>query len=94
MHRTAGERTGGEKREGELMEEIMCPQCQQEGRQSQVYPEGTTVTDMCVDEFYDETGRHHWHNPNGRSTSYHCRNGHEWGETRYSTCWCGEGRLA
>jgi hypothetical protein len=44
---------------------------------------------MCVQNFYDGEGRHHYHDPNTHTVNYSCSNGHQWTEKTSGSCWCG-----
>lgn len=65
---------------------MLCAECQKEGEKSQVYEGGMVSTCMGDSRFYDEEGVFHWHDPNGRTTSYRCSRGHSWSKTHYPQC--------
>lgn len=67
---------------------MKCPECVKEGKTSRVYEQGGASTAMCTQDFYDEDGRRHHHDPNWHSTSYQCSNGHRWAEKVKHKCWC------
>lgn len=39
--------------------------------------------------FYDEQGRHHYHDSNTTTSGYECSNGHNWVVKSKPSCWCG-----
>ena len=56
---------------------MRCPQCVAEGEKSTLHMAGGgVVTDMVVHQFYDEEGKHHYHDPNGMAESGRCSRGH------------------
>jgi hypothetical protein len=72
---------------------MICTQCHDEGRRSKVYDEGSTMTLLAAQTFYDEDGNKHFHDPNGQTTHYRCSNGHRWQEAAVKkSCWCGWGK--
>lgn len=72
-----------------LEEEVICKECQAEGRKSRIHP-GTSTSSLVVGEtYYDEAGKYHNHDPNSIKTWYSCSNGHSWREETFSKCWCG-----
>ena len=69
---------------------MKCPECEKlELRSTVMIHGGVITTDMAHNEFYDEAGNHHTHNPNLRTVTYQCSNGHEWLGGLINTCWCG-----
>lgn len=70
--------------------EIMkCKECVKENLKSQVSIGSTTTTCMGYNNYYDEDGKYHFHNPNIVSTEMRCTNGHTWSEKSKPSCWCG-----
>ena len=69
---------------------MKCPECEKENKKSFVYIGYATSTCMCINQFYDEEGKHHYHNPNITTQHYTCSNEHAWTENINSHCWCGE----
>ena len=64
-----------------------CPFCNEEGERSTVrIADGSRVTLMPAEQFYDEAGRLHWHDRNKRSTGYWCSRGHRWAENVVTAC--------
>ena len=43
-------------------------------------------TDMCVEQYYDEDGKLHVHDPNCSTSSWRCSNGHHISVSRYGRC--------
>jgi len=69
---------------------MICHQCKQLDLKSRVYRGSSSVTLRVAHQFYDEDGKEHYHNPNVRTTAFHCSNGHSWIEKESKTkCWCG-----
>jgi hypothetical protein len=69
---------------------MKCPECQQAGETSYVYPGHTTETLALFQSFYDEEGRYHHHNGNRCWTTYRCSRGHTWRILEVPVpCWCG-----
>lgn len=68
---------------------MICEQCKQEGKRSQINVGGAGVsTAMAVRYFYDEEGRYHAHDPNSLTITFRCTNGHSWSNTEVDKCWC------
>lgn len=63
---------------------MRCPVCP-EG-ESRVYVESTFTTAMGYQCFFDEFGLYHLHDPNKRTSSYYCGNGHRWTASYSSPC--------
>lgn len=56
-----------------------CPFCRAMGETSMVSTRQTSpVTLMCDDEYFDEQGNYHYHNPNVRGVIKGCNKGHTW----------------
>lgn len=69
---------------------LVCSTCAAGGERSVVHdPGGGWATAMIVHEYYDEDGRHHYHDPNTMSVTYSCSRGHRWTEGVRTACWCG-----
>lgn len=68
-----------------------CPYCRAEGKKSTVHlPATSTVTMLPVDQFYDEQGRFHAHDPNVETATYHCSQGHVWDQKKRFKCPMGD----
>ena len=66
---------------------MFCPECLKQGLTSTLYTQnGGITTDMCVNTFYDENGKYHYHNPNVTSSEWHCSNGHHGVNSHYHKC--------
>ena len=66
---------------------MICQKCQEMGEKSIVYePYGWFTTAMCGNNFYDEEGKYHVHDPNTSTGTYSCSKGHEWSITRRTSC--------
>ena len=61
---------------------VLCSACVRNGMKSTVRRGATTTTLTAVDEFYDENGVYHRDDPNTRTTTWWCSQGHQWVETR------------
>lgn len=55
---------------------LFCPHCAANNQNSTVQDNGISETLMAVTTYYDEKGHYHSHNPNRRSHSFKCSNGH------------------
>jgi hypothetical protein len=66
-----------------------CPLCQQAGQTSIVRVDCTIRTTLAVQNFADEEGMWHYHDPNVTISHYKCSKDHSWSETRYTPCPCG-----
>lgn len=61
-----------------------CPECVAEGKDSQVFPEESTLMNPNADtrgetlNFYDEQGEHHFHSPRIYKEATRCSNHHMW----------------
>lgn len=72
------------------MDIVKCKECVASGQKSRVYGGGAgRMTCVGFTPYYDEDGKHHFHNPNVFTTGYHCSKGHSWVEKTRSSCWCG-----
>lgn len=65
---------------------MKCPECVKEGQKSTVRVRPMASTLMYSNDYYDEDGRWHSHDPNWFSRSYRCSRGHEWGTSIRGTC--------
>lgn len=65
---------------------MKCPTCVASGERSTVTPGYSVVTAMFANSFYDEDGQYHRHDPNSRTTSFGCSNGHEWADSTFPKC--------
>lgn len=68
---------------------MICTQCKNENRKSNVYPGNGISMLMFCDPYYDENGIYHFHDLNRHTQQYSCSNGHEWGEVSINKCACG-----
>ena len=57
---------------------MICPQCETAGERSRVYPGGTEVTLLTASQYWDEDGVFVEDDPNTRTQSFSCSNGHNW----------------
>lgn len=62
---------------------MKCPECKKDVI---VYPRHEYTTLMTSNVFIDEQNRYHIHDPNQRTVSYECTNGHKWSESYYDKC--------
>jgi hypothetical protein len=66
---------------------MICQKCKAEGKKSRVnVPMGGFSTCMAWQNYYDEDGKYHHHDPNSHSSTYSCSEGHRWHVTTYSQC--------
>jgi hypothetical protein len=64
-----------------------CPVCAESGMRSRVFvPGGSVVTLMATQDYYDEDGRFHHHDPNSRTRQFTCSEGHAWVEVSTIGC--------
>jgi len=69
---------------------MICDQCKAENKKSTITPASyAAITAMCHIQYWDEDGKHHYHDPNIRTQSFSCSNGHDWKQNTYNRCWCG-----
>lgn len=75
-----------------MINPVRCPFCVEANERSRVgYEDATATTLLPVEQFFDEDGRRHVHDPNWRTTAYSCSRGHNWTEARRGGCQaCGE----
>lgn len=60
-----------------MRNKLFCPICVKESNKSTVFIGLSMTTLMCTQEYYDEDGKYHFHNPNTITTEYSCSNGHK-----------------
>lgn len=65
---------------------MKCPVCVREGKKSVLYEGFMSSTCGAVQNFYDEEGRSHFHNPNANCSNFNCSNGHQLSYVRASRC--------
>lgn len=65
---------------------VRCPQCVAAGARSTVRTSGVSRTLACSQEYWDEDGRYHSHDPNRHTTRWFCSNGHVWAVNSYPVC--------
>jgi len=68
---------------------VKCPECMKEGVTSTVRQLSVERTMLHAQEFFDEEGQAHIHDPNTFSTVYMCSNNHKWKQSQKNKCWCG-----
>lgn len=57
----------------------VCQRCEADGVPYQTRPGPMTMTAMArLDTYWDKDGQYHKHDPNKRTSEYHCSNGHVW----------------
>ena len=70
---------------------MKCPTCVKEGERSTVYaPMGGVTTDMGWQDYWDEEGVYHSHNPNGTAEEYSCSRRHRWAIGSQTACPAGD----
>ena len=69
---------------------MKCPKCVENGQRSKAYNEGTSVTLMSYQPWYDEDGVYHDHDGNWRTTMFRCSNGHRWERKYHKACPAGD----
>ena len=66
---------------------MICEECKKEGKTSRINaPSGGLRTCMGTQQYYDEKGRYHSHDPNRTCMVYRCSNGHEWSKSELDEC--------
>lgn len=65
---------------------MICRICRSEGRKSSIRFTTEIITSEFTDNFYDEDGNLHIHDPNITETTYTCSNGHVWTEREVDDC--------
>ena len=71
--------------------DLTCPECQQAGQTSKLFPQGSSATLLYCPPFYDESGQYHHHDSNRTTTHFHCSNGHEFSRAEPSIGCCAPG---
>jgi len=56
---------------------MICPKCKELNQKSTITGGSGYSTAMGWQPYYDEEGRHHNHDPNGRTSHYSCSQGHD-----------------
>lgn len=69
---------------------MKCPTCVAQGERSFVYPGSTSTTALGFQQFYDEEGVWHVHDPNRSTTSYSCSRSHTWDQVSGYPCPAGD----
>ena len=72
-----------------MLDRVICPACQKEGKKSTVTPGVCMKTAMYCPPFWDEDGKLHNHDCNTTTTQMRCSNGHHWEVKSKGSCWCG-----
>jgi hypothetical protein len=66
---------------------MKCEKCIQEQKESRVFvPSGGFSTCMGWQDYYDEKGRFHSHDPNTHTSEWSCSNGHIWIVSKKALC--------
>jgi len=67
--------------------EYICPACKKNSTKSQMVEifHGSAKTGL-ENQYVDEEGRNHWHNPTVSISVYRCSNGHEIKYIRHANC--------
>lgn len=65
---------------------MKCPFCQEENKESNVYPGYGGSTLLGHTPYYDKDGMYHNHDPNTHTREYKCSNGHRWEERGKHQC--------
>lgn len=66
---------------------MKCPVCAASGLKSTIRMAGHGVrTSMFTHRFYDDDGRHHFHDPNQTAWGARCSNGHRLTHIRSNRC--------
>lgn len=65
---------------------MKCTQCEKEDKKSRVYQHGGSSTLMGYQNYYDEQGKLHSHNPNKYKYFYNCSEGHSFSIEYLSAC--------
>jgi hypothetical protein len=68
---------------------MICATCKAEGKTSRVFDRRDSSASTYYQSFYDEDGRHHYHDCTVATTGYECSNGHKWIGQSAGSCWCG-----
>lgn len=65
---------------------MKCIKCVEQGLKSKLYNLGSSITLMGWSPYFDEEGIYHNHNPNTRTTTYECSNGHYFNVAGHDKC--------
>lgn len=66
---------------------MKCPYCVEEGKVSRVrIPSSCVTTCMADEQFYDESGTYHRHDPNTSTSELSCSQGHRWVVSAMGKC--------
>jgi hypothetical protein len=65
---------------------VKCSECQKRRERRYIYIEGSSVTNMAIDEYYDEDGHFHRHDPNTILTKYSGSKGRSWSDKYQHEC--------
>jgi len=59
---------------------MKCSECVSEGKKSSIHPSPTSFRTAMggLEQYYDEDGEWHYHDPNYTTRQYGCTNGHKW----------------
>ena len=72
---------------------MKCPACESVGLRSTVHAGGTMTTLLCSQNYFDEDGQPHFHDPNWRHATWTCSKGHSGDIQELPGCpSCGYGR--
>ena len=69
---------------------MQCPECVKEGMRSRVFPQGSSITLMSSQPFYDEEGTYHNHDGNIIKEAYLCSRDHRWNKRFNRPCPAGD----
>lgn len=69
-----------------MREKLQCPFCADEGEISRVYVTEGPTTLMGHQDYHDEAGDYHSHDPNKRQILFRCSRGHRWQRVKKSQC--------
>jgi hypothetical protein len=75
-----------ERRTNGETQKMICEECKAAGLKSCVYEGYSTCTAMFNAAYYDEEGKHHFHDMNITTTTYSCTNGHQFSK-QYKPVW-------
>jgi len=65
---------------------MICKKCESENRKSTISIRNCPVTDLVIDQYYDQDGEYHIHDPNRIISALICSNGHVWDEEIPNNC--------
>lgn len=67
--------------------ELICPTCKAIGLKSQLVSIFNGYATLGhSNDYIDENGQTHWHNPNFSINVYRCSNGHEFKHVKHNNC--------